>query len=486
MINTKLTLLIFIRKFPILENNLYIKSMNKIIIIVFIASFCLRLLFLSNWLEDWDSVQFALALHHYSLALELPHPPGYPLYILLGKFLYLFFQDDNKAFSFLSAFLGSLSIFPLFLLTKKMFNKKVALGSTLLFLAAPVQWTLSEVALTNIPGQFFLILLIYLLYKYSDQPKIIIILAGVFGFTLGLRFTEFPIITSLLALILIKSKNLRLSFHTILSFIFGISLWLIPLILITGFNEFIKAYLTNANYIINHDTLMNTQLHKLTILKLRLDNLQYLLKIGYGTPFIFVSLITFLLVIVTKRIRQDANYQFLMIWLISYIIPLVFFFNLEVTRYTLPLLAPLSIILTATLYKLIPKRSFFYIIIFILSIILFIQGFSQVSRFKQTIPPIVKPVLFVKQNFKPIDTVILPTTTLRHFQYYASEFKTYDLGRDKNILLDNKTVIIDHPSTIEKIPELKKFRIVEKQDYYGDKDIYNRVPSTTIYILKKN
>src|SRR5215207_3612519 len=40
--------------------------------------------FLPLSLEDIDSINFALGLRHFDLALHQPHPPGYPLYIALG------------------------------------------------------------------------------------------------------------------------------------------------------------------------------------------------------------------------------------------------------------------------------------------------------------------------------------------------------------------------------------------------------------------
>src|ERR1041384_2901670 len=51
-----------------------------------LAAICLlaHLPFLSPALEDIDSINFALGLHHYDPALHQPHPPGYPVYMLLG------------------------------------------------------------------------------------------------------------------------------------------------------------------------------------------------------------------------------------------------------------------------------------------------------------------------------------------------------------------------------------------------------------------
>src|SRR5215211_7605767 len=41
--------------------------------------------FLAPSLEDIDSINFALGLHHFDPALHQPHPPGYPVYIALGR-----------------------------------------------------------------------------------------------------------------------------------------------------------------------------------------------------------------------------------------------------------------------------------------------------------------------------------------------------------------------------------------------------------------
>ena len=41
--------------------------------------------YLPSTLEDIDSVNFALGLREFDVARHRPHPPGYPIYIALGK-----------------------------------------------------------------------------------------------------------------------------------------------------------------------------------------------------------------------------------------------------------------------------------------------------------------------------------------------------------------------------------------------------------------
>ena len=47
--------------------------------------FALHLPYLPASLEDLDSVNFALGVGHYDVARHQPHPPGYPVFILIAK-----------------------------------------------------------------------------------------------------------------------------------------------------------------------------------------------------------------------------------------------------------------------------------------------------------------------------------------------------------------------------------------------------------------
>jgi hypothetical protein len=41
--------------------------------------------FLPPTLEDLDSINFALGVRHFDVAAHQPHPPGYPVFVALGK-----------------------------------------------------------------------------------------------------------------------------------------------------------------------------------------------------------------------------------------------------------------------------------------------------------------------------------------------------------------------------------------------------------------
>ena len=59
---------------------------------------------LSRWpyragmLYNWDAVQFALALREFDVTKHQPHPPGYLLYVGLGRLLNIPLADPNLAY----------------------------------------------------------------------------------------------------------------------------------------------------------------------------------------------------------------------------------------------------------------------------------------------------------------------------------------------------------------------------------------------------
>src|SRR4030042_1988465 len=69
---------------------------------LFLLTIITRVPFTSKFLYHWDAVQFALALEKYNIAVHQPHPPGYFLYVMLGRFLNLFIKDANSTFVFIS------------------------------------------------------------------------------------------------------------------------------------------------------------------------------------------------------------------------------------------------------------------------------------------------------------------------------------------------------------------------------------------------
>ena len=89
------------------------------IFMIVLASFIIRMFLRSNYLDDWDSVQFILGLNNYSIVAHQPHPPGYPVYIFVGRIVDQFFSCGLDSFTFMSSLFGSLALIPTFFLAKE-------------------------------------------------------------------------------------------------------------------------------------------------------------------------------------------------------------------------------------------------------------------------------------------------------------------------------------------------------------------------------
>lgn len=425
----------------------------------------LRFIFLSHWLTDWDSVQFAMALKDFDILKHQPHPPGYILYIFLGRVFNVLLKNDTLALTSLSALLGTLTAIPLYLLAKEITNKKIAFISTVLFLVAPIHWLLSEVALTNVPGMFFTVLTAYLLYKAKDSKNFLLLGSFLAGLTLGVRFAEYSIVLSLLILVLIYRKNIKDILKASIYFSAGILIWLIPLIFDTGWLEFVHAYSQQISYIASHDST--------GALISRLVQIWKLFLTGYS-PF-FIPIAIFAL----SRFRKNL---FLAVWLLSYLIPLIFIYNLEVSRHVLPLLPPFVLMFSLILSKF--KNKILLVCCIILTMAIFLTSFSQVKKQNMLTPPSIAPVLYVKENFNPQNTTLITTFTFRQFQYYAPEFENYWGSENAPGDIESEIIVTDFSKLKDQIPTLTNYNVVDEKTFIGSVEIFPRLPRTNLYILK--
>jgi len=349
-------------------------------------------------------------------------------------------------------------------------------------LVTPLHWNLSEVALSNIPGMFFSITSVYFLYKGRNSSKMLLLGSFLSGLTLGIRFAEYSTVITLLVLILLTRKKLSDSIKSVSYFVMGILVWLIPLILDTGFKTFILLYKNQVDYILNHDSLFT---QSSSIIE-RLMRIKWLFVTGYSPYFLITVLIAVIYFLGNyRKITKNNNLLFILVWLISYLVPLIFIYNLEVPRHVLPLLPPLIILFAISLKNLWRwKIVKLYCIVTIT--LLFSVALKEVQLIHTLTPPTVTPVLYVKENFNPKETILFTTFTYRHFQYYAPGFVNYWGGKDVSNNTVSKNVIIDYIRLAGEIPSLAKYKIKFEKNFTGPSNIFPRQSNANLYILEKD
>jgi len=213
----------------------YVKWDNfSLPIILFLLTTITRIPFTSKYLYHMDSVQFALALDRYDVTIHQPHPPGYFLYVMLGRLLNIFFHDANTVFVTISILFSGLAVLAIYLAGKELFGNRTGLFASLLAITSPAIWFHGEIALTYIVEGFLSAMTALLCWKvYKGKHNYIWFSAIVLGISGGIRQNT---LIFLLPLWLYCIKEVR--FHKIIASLgiicFTTLLWFIPMILMTG------------------------------------------------------------------------------------------------------------------------------------------------------------------------------------------------------------------------------------------------------------
>lgn len=201
---------------------------------LFLLTIITRIPFTSKLLYHMDSVQFALALEKYDITVHQPHPPGYFLYVMLGRLLNFFIKDANTVFVSISIIFSGLTVVAVYYLGKELFDKKIGLLAGVLALTSPNLWFHGEVALSYIVEAFFSTVVAYLCWIiYRGEHRYIwasVIALGIAG---GIRQNT---IVFLLPLWLFSVKGVPVRKVIASLGLLGLIclLWFVPMVFMTG------------------------------------------------------------------------------------------------------------------------------------------------------------------------------------------------------------------------------------------------------------
>jgi 4-amino-4-deoxy-L-arabinose transferase-like glycosyltransferase len=208
--------------------------------ILFVGLAALFAITRSHWLDDWDSVNFALALDDFDVTRHRPHPPGYPLYIGAGKLAQVFVADHAAALTLVSALAGAAVASMFYLLGRRHEDRSVALCATLIMALSPLFWLQSGLALTDMFGMVFVLAFLLVEGGSPRRPQGDLARRIACGVIAGLALGARPHIAFLILVYWCIRASSSRSVGTApvvtaaLAFLIGVMLWLIPASLATG------------------------------------------------------------------------------------------------------------------------------------------------------------------------------------------------------------------------------------------------------------
>jgi hypothetical protein len=193
-----------------------------------------RFFFRSHYLYDVDSVNFALALDHFDPTTYQPHPPGYFLYVFLGRLVKSLFHDPNAALVAVSILASCGTTVLIWALAEDWFGRQAAVFASLIFLFSPLCWFHGTVALTYIVEAFFSALVGLLCWRVISGRKGWLIPATVIlGLAAGFRPSSLLLLGPLWLWSVrgLSAKQLSLAFLVLAA---TIGAWFIPMLYLSG------------------------------------------------------------------------------------------------------------------------------------------------------------------------------------------------------------------------------------------------------------
>jgi hypothetical protein len=208
---------------------------NKLpLMLLIVAVAATRWAFRSNYLYDLDSMNFALAMQRFDPRVHQPHPPGYFLYIYLGRLLNVVFHDANLALVVLSVLASCGAVIVIYAMALEWFGAPSARFAGVLFLFSPLAWFHGTVALTYIVEAFCSALTGYFCWRIVRGEKRFVIPAGiVLGLSAGIRPSSLLFLTPLFLFSLRKPTPMG-RLVGVAALLATLTAWFVPMVVAAG------------------------------------------------------------------------------------------------------------------------------------------------------------------------------------------------------------------------------------------------------------
>jgi hypothetical protein len=195
-----------------------------------------RLPYRARMLYNWDAVQFALALREYDVVKHQPHPPGYILYVALGRLVNVWLRDPTAAYVVLAVIFSGVTTFLVYALARFVYDRATALAAASLLAVSPLFWFYGSVGLTYAGEALFASAVAYFAFRALQGGEADAWLAAAYlGLAGGMRQSMLLLLCPLWLVAVALGARRRRTLPIGLAIVAAVVLaWLVPMIVLTG------------------------------------------------------------------------------------------------------------------------------------------------------------------------------------------------------------------------------------------------------------
>ena len=189
-------------------------------------------------------MQFALALREFDIAKHQPHPPGYVLYVGLGRLMNATLGDPTQAYVTLAMVFSAATTFTVYWLARTLYDRVTAASAGALLAVSPLFWFYGSVGLTYAGEAFGASLMALLAYRTLAGSVTHLYLGALcLGLAGGLRQSLLVLLFPLWAACAVLGVRARVRLVAAAAILVGAVLaWFLPLVWLSGgWSKYLRA-----------------------------------------------------------------------------------------------------------------------------------------------------------------------------------------------------------------------------------------------------
>lgn len=211
---------------------------------------------------EWDEINFARAIEQFDLPAHRPHPPGFPVFVLLVRAAHAVVRSDHEALVAVNLLFGSFLGAALYLVFREVLRGWApSFGAALLSCSIPALWLPSLMARSDLPAMVTGLFVVGLLLRGRRSPQAYLTGCGLLGLGMGIRVTIAPLAVGVLTWVFFawaRRRQWRLTGEAIGLALAGYLSWYFPVLLQTGWEAHRALTRTHSRHLIEHDSLWSS------------------------------------------------------------------------------------------------------------------------------------------------------------------------------------------------------------------------------------